>query len=145
MALSADLRGRVLRAHKRGEGSQRVLAERFAVGLGTVNEWLRLARAGQRAPRPRRSGPKPLGGTEPTVLAALVAERRDATLAEYAAMLEERVGRRFSRPALCRALARAGLPRKKRRSGPVSKSAPTSPRRGRPGRPRSSAGPTRAA
>ena len=51
MALSVDLRERVLAAHERREGSQRVLAERFAVSLGTVNAWLRLARAGQRAPR----------------------------------------------------------------------------------------------
>ena len=51
MALSVDLRERVLAAHGRREGSQRVLAERFAVSLGTVNGWLRLARAGQRTAR----------------------------------------------------------------------------------------------
>jgi transposase len=134
---SADLRERVLRAHERREGSQRVLAERFGVSLGAVCTWLQQARAeGRRAPRPMGGRCKPLGGTDPAVLAAIVAERRDATLAEYAAMLAARVGRRFSRPALCRALARAGLPRKKRRSTPASESAPTSPRRARPGTPR---------
>jgi len=51
MALSVDLRGRVLAAHERREGSQRLLAERFAVSLGAVNAWLRLARGGQRTPR----------------------------------------------------------------------------------------------
>jgi transposase len=50
MALSVDLRERVLAAHERREGSQRVLAERFGVAVGTVNGWLRQAREGRRAP-----------------------------------------------------------------------------------------------
>src|ERR671916_776932 len=53
MALSVDLRERVLAAHERREGSQRLLAERFGVALGTVNAWLRQAREGRRAPRRR--------------------------------------------------------------------------------------------
>src|SRR5918997_544087 len=61
MALSVDLRGRVLAAHERREGSQRLLAERFGVALGTVNAWLRQAREGRRAPR-RRGGPAGVGG-----------------------------------------------------------------------------------
>jgi transposase-like protein len=48
MALSADLRERVLAVHERREGSQRVLAERFEVAVGTVNNWLRQAREGRR-------------------------------------------------------------------------------------------------
>ena len=44
----------------------------------------------------------------------MVTERPDATLTEYAAMLAERVGRRFSPAVLCRALRRAGLRRKKK-------------------------------
>src|SRR3954462_4973842 len=41
---SIDLRERVLQAHEGSEGSQRVLAERFAVSAGTVCGWLGLAR-----------------------------------------------------------------------------------------------------
>ena len=115
MALSVDLRGRVLAAHERREGSQRMLAERFGVAVGTVNGWLRQAREGRRAPRRRGGGRAALGGAGPEEqLAALVAERPDATLAEYAAMLAQRVGRRFSSAVLCRALRRAGLRRKNR-------------------------------
>ncbi|GGG27868.1 hypothetical protein GCM10010964_14760 [Caldovatus sediminis] len=114
MALSVDLRERVLAAHERREGSQRVLAERFGVAVGTVNGWLRQAGAGRRAPLRRRGGRAALGGAGPEELTALVAERPDATLAEYAAMLAERVGRRFSPAVLCRALRRAGLRRKKK-------------------------------
>jgi len=137
MALSVDLRERVLAAHERREGSQRVLAERFGIAVGTVNGWLRQAREGRRAPLRRRGGPEALGGAGPEVLTALAAERPDATLAEYAAMLAERVGRRFSPAVLCRALRRAGLRRKKKPCTRANESGPTSPPPGQRGGPRS--------
>ena len=137
MALSTDLRERVLAAHERREGSQRVLAERFGIAVGTVNGWLRQAREGRRAPLRRRGGPAALGGAGPEVLTALAAERPDATLAEYAAMLAERVGRRFSPAVLCRALRRAGLRRKKKPCTRANESGPTSPPPGQRGGPRS--------
>jgi len=124
MALSVDLRERVLAAHERREGSQRVLAERFGVAASTVNGWLRQAREGRRVPLRRRGGPTALGGAGPEELTAMLAERPDATLAEYAAMLAERVGRRFSPAVLCRALRRAGLRRKKKPYTPANKSGP---------------------
>ena len=133
MALSVDLRERVLAAHERREGSQRVLAERFGVAASTVNGWLRQAREGRRVPLGRRGGPTALGGAGPEELTAMVAERPDATLAEYAAMPAERVGRRFSPAVPCRALRRAGLRRKKRPCAPASRSGPTSPPPGRAG------------
>jgi transposase len=137
MALSVDLRERVLAAHERREGSQRVLAERFGIAVGTGNGWLRQAREGRRAPLRRRGGPAALGGAGPEVLTALAAERPDATLAEYAAMLAERVGRRFSPAVLCRALRRAGLRRKKKPCTRANESGPTSPPPGQRGGPRS--------
>jgi transposase len=124
MALSVDLRKRVLAAHERREGSQRVLAERFGVALGTVNGWLRQARAGRRAPLRHRGAPPPLGGTDPAVLAALVAERAGATLAEYAEMLAERTGRRFSLPTSSRP-GPPGGPRSWARSIPTASSSST--------------------
>jgi transposase len=45
----------------------------------------------------------------------LVAERSDATLAEYVAAFRARTGRSLSRSAMCRTLGRLDLPRKKRR------------------------------
>jgi transposase len=124
MALSVDLRERVLAAHERHEGSQRVLAKRFVVSLGTVNGWLRLARSGQRAPRKGGGGHPLLGGADPAVLRDLVAEQNDATLLHYAEKLAERTGgRRFDPSTLSRALQRLDLPRKKdparRRAGPT--------------------------
>ena len=113
MALSIDLRERVLLAHERREGSQRVLSERFAVSLGTVDAWLRLARAGQRTPRKGGGGHAQLDGVDPRILRELVAAQNDATLAQYADRLAERTGRRFDPSTLSRALRRLDLPRKK--------------------------------
>src|SRR5215212_9587558 len=88
MTLSVDLRERVLAAHERREGSQRVLAERFGVAVGTVNGWLRQAREGRCAPLRGRGGRAALGGAGAEELTAMVAESPDTTLAEYAEMLE---------------------------------------------------------
>jgi transposase len=128
MTLSVDLRERVLAAHERREGSQRVLAERFGVAVGTVNGWLRQAREGRRAPLRGRGGRAALGGAGAEELTAMVAESPDATLAEHAEMLARRVGRRvgrrFSPAVLCRALRRAGLRRKKKPCTRASRSGP---------------------
>ena len=111
---SVDLRERVLRAHEAGEGSQRVLAERFAVSAGTVCGWLGLARRdGRRSPRAHGRGRRPLGGADPQILADLVAAQTDATLAQYRTRLAARTGVRLSEAAVCRALTRLGLARKK--------------------------------
>jgi transposase len=111
---SVDLRERVLQAHEGGEGSQRVLAERFAVSVGTVCGWLGLARReGRRVPRAHGKGRRPLGGADPQVLIGLVAEQNDATLAQYRTRLAERTGVQVSAAAICRALTRLGLSRKK--------------------------------
>jgi transposase len=111
---SVDLRERVLRAHEAGEGSHRVLAERFAVSAGTVCGWLGLARReGRRGPRAHGGGRRLLDGADPQVLVGLVTERNDATLAQYGIGLAERTGVRVSEAAVCRALTRLGLARQK--------------------------------
>ena len=114
---SVDLRERVLQAHETGEGSQRVLAARCAVSVGPVCGWLGIARRdGRRGPRAHGGGRRPLGGADPQVLAGLVAEQNDATLAQYGTRLAERTGVRLSEAAICRALTRLGLSRKKDRA-----------------------------
>jgi transposase len=132
-AYSIDLRQRVLVAHEAGEGSQAEVARRYRVGERTLSGWLKAARAeGRRGPKPRGGGRAPLGG-EATTLATLVAERNDATLAEYADRLVERTGVRRSLAAVCRALQALGLVRKKRRFGPPSRTGRMSSRDGRRG------------
>src|ERR687884_1500438 len=128
-AYSTDLRERALDAYEGGEGSQSEVARRYRVGERTLSAWLRTAREeGRRSPRPPRGGRAPVGG-EREALAALVGERNDATLAEYADLLAERTGVRRGPSTLCRALKALGLVRKKRRSGPRSGTGRTWPRR----------------
>src|SRR3954462_1406866 len=143
-AYSTDLRERALAAYEAGEGRpseiarayrirgghQSEVAGAYRIGERTLSGWLKLAREeGRRSPKPRRGGRAPLGG-EREALAGLVAERNDATLAEYADRLAERTGFRRSPSALCRALKALGLVRKKRRSRPPSRTGRTWPRRG---------------
>src|SRR3954463_11616952 len=132
-ASSTDLRERALAAYEAGEGRQSEIARAYRIGERTLSGLVQNAPQGEgRAPKPRRGGTRPVGG-EAATLAALVAERNDATLAEYADLLAERTGVRRSPSALCRALRALGLARKKRRSRPPSGIARTWPRRGRRG------------
>jgi transposase len=132
---SIDLRERALAAYEGGEGSQAQVARRYRVGERTLSGWLRVARGeGRRGPKPHGGGRAPAGGAG-EVLAELVAERNDATLAEYADLLDERAGVRRSPAALCRALKALGLVRKKRPSGPPSRIARMWSRRGGRGAP----------
>jgi transposase len=119
---SVDLRERALLACEAGEGDYTAVARRFRVGVSTLRLWRRQAREeGRRAPLRMGRGPAPLGGGKLAALDALVAERNDATLAEYADMLTARTGERTSAPAICRALKRLGWVRKQRRSGPANR------------------------
>src|ERR671939_950163 len=103
-AYSTDLRERALAACEAGEGRQAEIARVYRIGERTLSGWLKLAREeGRRSPKPRRGGRAPLGG-EREALAGPVAERNDATLAEYADRLAERTSVRRSPSALCRAL-----------------------------------------
>jgi transposase len=115
----------VLRAHEAGEGSQRVLAARFGISVGAVCGWLAaLHGEGRRGPRPHGGGRRALGGADPRVLTGLVAEQGDLCLSEYARRFAARTGAPpLSAAAMCRALARLGLPRKKRCCTPASASA----------------------
>jgi transposase len=134
-AYSTDLRERVLAAYEAGEGSQAELAKRYRLGERTLWSWLRVARAeGRRGPKPCACGRVPLGGRG-AVLADLVAEQDDATLAEYAERLAARTGIGRSLAAICRALKRLGLVRKKKRSGRPNRTGRMSSRRVRRGVP----------
>ena len=134
-AYSTDLRERALAAYEAGDASQAAVARLYRIGERTLSGWLKLAREeGRRSPKARRGGTRPVGG-EAATLAALVAERNDATLAEHADLLADRTGVRRSPSALCRALKALGLVLKKRPSRPPSRIARTWPRRGGPGAP----------
>ena len=118
-AYSMDLRERVVAACDRGEGTREEIAKRFRVGVAWVYRLLQRRReTGSIEPKPHGGGQKP--AFDPPAAERLrqaVADRPDATLEE----LRESVGIACGTSAVHRALERLGLPRKKSRSGPPSK------------------------
>lgn len=110
--LSNDLRGRILAAVDRREGSRRQLAVRFSVNVSTITRLLQLRReTGAIEPRPHA------GGTEPTLdqeglrrLRRLVEETPDATLEQH----KQGLGISGSIMIVWRGLEKLGVTRKKK-------------------------------
>jgi len=120
---SQDLRERVVRACDQGWGSREQLAELFGVSTAWIRRLLQRRReTGSFAALPHAGGPAPkMDAARRERLAVLVTEQPDATLEE----LRDRLGAAVHRSTICRALARLGLPLKKKYSGPASTTAPT--------------------
>jgi transposase len=114
---SQDLRDRVLAACDRGMKTGQV-AKAFAV----CSSWVR--RIKQRRRETGQTTPRPMGGAtvvkiDGQRLRELVRQQPDATLKE----LRERLGGVCVESAVCMALKRLGLPLKKSRSTPRSRTA----------------------
>ena len=105
---SADLRRAALRACARNDGPRRRIARRYGIGESTLYGWLRQEREED------RHGPKPHAGGRPRTIDAVA--------------FEAHTGQKVSPPMVCKALKRLGLGRKKRRSGPSSRTGRTWPR-----------------
>lgn len=115
MALSLDLRQRIVEAYERGEGSQRALAARFAVGKATVERLLKRKReTGSVSPKAQRHGPLPIVTAEHhTLIEAWLSQCCDMTQQELADRFTEQTGRRVSQRTMSRVLARMEETRKK--------------------------------
>jgi|SRR5690554_2023573 len=115
MALSLDLRQRIVEAYERGEGSQRTLAARFAVGKATVERLIKHKReTGSVAPKVQRHGPLPIVTPEHhALIEAWLAECCDLTQQELADRFTEKTGRRVSQRTMSRVLGRINETRKK--------------------------------
>ena len=122
-AYSMDLRERVLRAVDGQEVTQAEIAERFGVSLRWVQKLLQLRReTGSAGPRPHGGGmPAKFKGAGLDRLKRRVEQHPDMTLQD----LLDRCGVEASIMAVQRALVRLGFRRKKRRSGPASRTART--------------------
>jgi len=129
-ALSLDLRKRIVTRYERGGITYAELAETFGVGEATVSRLLR-----RRRERGALERDAPGGGYPPRIapeqfsqLLKLVAEKPDRTVAELCEDWLARYGGSLSLSSMTRALARAGVTRKKKPSGLASKTVPTSKR-----------------
>lgn len=125
VSYSQDLRDRVIKAYERGMKT-RAIAEAFAVSPA----WAR--RVKQTLREQGRATPLPRGGArtrkvDRDALLRLVNERPDATLIELRDQLESQTGVKCSETAVCSALKKLGFSYKKRRSMPLSRTAPMSP------------------
>jgi len=127
--LSLDLRERILASYDHQEGTRDEVAVRYRVSLGMVKKLLQQRRrTGDIAPRHHYSGRKPtILTSHQRQMRTLLAQKPDLTLKE----LRAAVALDCTLPAIHYVLKKLGLTYKKRHSGPVNKTAPTS--RGRAG------------
>jgi len=119
---SADTRRRALAAYEQGGKTQPEIAALFGVTLRTFQRWLHAWRTeGRDAPGLSPGRPRTFVGSAEERLRQAVSDEPDATLHALA----ERMGRMASHTTVHRTLERWGLPLKKRRSAPPSKTDPT--------------------
>ena len=113
--LSEDLRRRIVDAHRRGDGTYKILAERFAVGEATISRLLRLHRAtGGVRPAPHGGGnPPKISKEQYSALRELVREMPDRTVDRMCHAWKAHHGVAISRAAMLRTLHAAGLTWKK--------------------------------
>jgi transposase len=119
-----DLRQRILDSYDKEEGTRPEIARRFRVSLGMVKKLLQQRRhTGDIAPRHRFSGRKPtILSSHRAHFRSLLAKKNDLTVKE----LRQATGLRCSVQAINVVLGQMGLTYKKRHSGPVNKTGPTS-------------------
>lgn len=120
-AYSNDLRRKIVIAYERGHRTQREVAELFSVSPATVRNLVRRKRErGSPDALPRAGGaPARIDAAARSELRQLLVSAPDATLEEAQARLRQ-VGVQVGLSAVCRALSKLGLPRKKSRSTPAS-------------------------
>ena len=115
MALSKDIRERIVAASKANEGSVRSLAKRFSVGVASLQRLLtRERKTGSIEPKPYSGGAKPkIPDSRLPELIALVKEKSDRTAEELRIEWQKRTGVTLSRSSMNRALQRCKLTFKK--------------------------------
>ena len=138
---SQDLRERVVRACDEGRGTRRQIADLFGVSTAWIRRLIQRRReTGSYAAKPHAGGPPPkMTAGRRERLVVLVSEQPDATLAE----LRDRLGAAVHLSTVGRALARLGLPIKKksdRRPSGTARTSGTSGPRSAGGRPASTRG-----
>jgi transposase len=115
-AYSDDLRRKFLEAYDRGDGSLRLLAERFGVSYvwgRKISAQRRRSGQMERLPQSHHGRRSRVTSAVEAALVQLAAERSDRTLAEWVEALWRTTRERFSPQHLWRVLLKLGLRRKK--------------------------------
>jgi transposase len=113
--LSVDLRTRIVNACAAQEWAPSEIADRFQVHLKTVEKlWKQWRTTHSVAPKPYAGGRKPRWAPYDQDLRTWLAEPSDDTHQELIALLSQRQPITVSPSMMSRALARLGLPRKKK-------------------------------
>lgn len=93
MALSLDLRQRVLAAYQKGEGSIRQLAERFSIGASSVWRLLKNVRVEGRIEANKSPGRRPLvGEKEKKIILKLIEANNETRLKDLCQGLKQKTG-----------------------------------------------------
>jgi transposase len=119
MAYSLDLRKRIVRAVKAGYKHEEI-AEQFGVGVATVRRYVQRDKQGRLAPDSPPGRPADIPSEQYSVLTRQVRKYPDATLKKQCELWLETQATKVSVTAMCRALQRAKLTRKKRPAVPVN-------------------------
>ena len=103
-AYSNDLRKKIVQAYENNEGSYRKLAARFSVSLGFVQNLMKRYReTGEVDPLPHGGGSSPkLTADQMTLVADLLQEYPEATLAQLCDRLDEITQVRLSQATMSR-------------------------------------------
>lgn len=121
MALSIDLRQRIISSFEKGELNRRQIAERFDVSYGAVCKLVKLwTETGSIEPRYQNCTGRPpkIGPKKKQELRELLAQQPDLTLGQ----LRDQAELDCTLEAICIALKKMGLTYKKRLSVPANKS-----------------------
>ena len=115
-AYSNDLRQKIVDAYLKGEGSIRQVARRFSVSRSWVEKLLKCYReTGKVDPKPHGGGrAAKLNLEQEALVAQLVEQDNDATLAELCEQLYEKAQVRVSRATMGRVVQKLKLTRKKK-------------------------------
>ena len=119
-----EVRVRAVAAYDKGLGTEVKIAKLFGVGEASLRRWRRQLRETGTLEIGKIGGfVTPLIADDNLIVVKrLVDENNDAFLYELVDLYEEETSVRVSRSVMARALARAGITRKKRRSMPRNES-----------------------
>jgi transposase len=113
-AYSLDLRERIISATKRGDRSQKAVAQLFGVSLSFVEKLVKRERTtGSCAALPWAGGRQRALKNDTAVIEAAVKKQPDIALAELCEHVVQAGGAPASPSMMCRELQRLHLPRKK--------------------------------